>query len=69
LKKEENLAVSGTSAYEKQIDKLRNELVTAKDQLNNTKKDNEVLMNSVPQLQREILDRKKMNVEERDEVE
>jgi hypothetical protein len=44
-------------------------LVTAKDQLNNTKKDNEVLMNSVPQMQREILDRKKMNVEERQEVE
>lgn len=39
--------------------------MTAKDQLNNTKKDNEVLMNSVPQIQREILDRKKMNVEER----
>lgn len=48
---------------------MRNELVAAREQLNNTKKENEVQMNSVPQLQREILDRKKLNAEERGEVE
>lgn len=43
--------------------------MAAKENLTNTRRENEVLMNSVPQLQREILDRKKLNVEERGEVE
>ena len=54
-----------TAGYEKQIDKLRNELVAAKEAFAGTKRENDMLMNSVPQLQREILDRKKINSGER----
>lgn len=43
--------------------------MAAKEAFAATKRENDMLMNSVPQLQREILDRKKINSGERKEVE
>ena len=43
--------------------------MSAKDALTNVKKDNEVLMNSIPQIHREIMDRKKLSTQDQKEIE
>lgn len=60
-KKDYNAALSETSQIEKHNDKIRNQLVHAREALNLLKKEKEVLMNSIPQIQREIMDRKKLS--------
>ena len=51
-KKEYNNAVSETAHLKKENDKLRTKLVHAKESLVVVKKENDVLMNSIPQIHR-----------------
>ncbi len=64
-----NIGGLETGRLEKEIDKCRNELVNAREQLNIARRENEMLLNSVPQISREILDRKKLNNQDKDEIE
>lgn len=68
-KKDYNAALSETSQIEKHNDKIRNQLVHAREALNLLKKEKEVLMNSIPQIQREIMDRKKLSQADQKEIE
>ena len=68
-KKELNNSISETSQLEKLCEKNRNELVHAKQSLLAVKKDNEVLMNNIPHMQREIMNRKKLSTQDQKEIE